>query len=209
MRSLLRPPTAATVVGLKHAEAMTVMRLGSPILSPGRAQLRHMAMFAAWKDEDAIDRFLESSPLGDGWHVRLEFLRRWGKVSELDGLLPEPPDHDLDEPVVAVTLARLKLLQVPRFIKWGKPVEELVRDHPATTLALAAARPPRTVSTFSIWRTARDMEGMVHGTSDVTAPTRHSDAMVERRRKDFHFEFTTLRYRCLGEWRGNSAFVPS
>jgi hypothetical protein len=110
-----------------------------------------------------------------------------------------------------VTLARLRLPQVPRFIRWGKPVEELVRDHPGTTLALAAMRPPRTVSTFSVWRSQREMTDMVGGHGSVPGAERHARAMVERDRKDFHFEFTTLRFRALGEqgaWEGRSDIVP-
>src|SRR5687767_4318613 len=151
--ALRRPPTTFSVPGLRHAECMTVMKLGSPILSPARMQLRQLAIFASWENECAIDDFLMDTELGRtfalGWHVRLEFLRRWGHISEFDDLPARTGEVDPTTPVVAVTLARLKLSQVQRFIRWGKPVEELVRDHPGTTLALAAMRPPRTVSTFS------------------------------------------------------------
>jgi hypothetical protein len=114
--------------------------------------------------------------------------------------------------VVAVTLARMKLPQVPRFIRWGKPVEELVRDHPGATLALAAMRLPRTVSTFSVWTSLREMVAMVHGRSAVPRPERHAAAMVERQRQDFHFEFTTLRFRPIaeyGRWQGRTQIVPA
>ena len=210
----LRPPTPRTVPGLKHAECMMPMKLGASIFSPGRWQIRRLAMFTAWQSEAAIDDFLANTALGRtlaaGWHVRLRFLRRWGHVAALDGLPRTVDKTDLDAPVVAVTLARLKLLQVPRFIRWGKPVECLVRDHPGTTLAMAATR-WRTISTFTIWHSARDMTDMVHGRSDVPAPDRHATAMVERSRKDFHLEFTTLRYECIsehGQWEGRSAIVP-
>jgi hypothetical protein len=113
--------------------------------------------------------------------------------------------------VVAVTVARMRLLEVPRFLRWGKPVERQVRDHPGTTLALAAFRPPHTISTFSVWRTVREMEGMVHGRSGAPADRRHADAMVERRRRDFHHEFATFRFRPLAEhgtWEGRTGIVP-
>lgn len=192
------------------------MELGSPLVSPRRAQLRHLAVFASWDDEDAIDRHLGSSDLGRvheaGWHVRLDFLRRWGHVTEFDGLPTSTAEPDPDAPAVAVTLARMKLPQLPRFIKWGRPVEQLVRDHPGTRLALAAAHPLRTVSTFSVWETQRDMADMVSGHGDIADPRRHAAAMVERSRKDFHFEFTTLRFRALsehGRWKGRSGIVPT
>ena len=113
--------------------------------------------------------------------------------------------------MVAVTVARMLLPEVPRFLRWGRPVERQVRDHPGTTLALAAFRPPRTISTFSVWRTVREMEEMVHGRSGGHADRRHADAMVERRRRDFHHEFATFRFRPLAEhgtWEGRTGIVP-
>ena len=213
--ALLHPPTTDDVHGLRHAECMTVMTLGSHILSPARMQLRHLAIFASWEDSRALDHFLTDTDLGRtlalGWHVRLEFVRRWGRVSEFDDLPETAFEMAPTEPVVAVTLARLRLTEVPRFIRWGKPVEELVRDHPGTTLALAAIRPPRTVSTFSVWRSQSQMIDMVRGQDSFPGATRHAAAMVERDRKDFHYEFTTLRFRALAEhgtWEGRSNIVP-
>jgi len=178
-------------------------------------QLRNLAVFAAWESNEALDAFLADTKLGrtlsEGWHVRLEFLRRWGQFSELDDLPPNVEDTDPNQPVIAVTLARLKLPQISRFIRWGKPVEELVRDHPGTTLALAAIRPPRTFSTFSVWRSQREMTDMVHGTDSSPGADRHAKAMVERDRKDFHYKFTTLRFRAIaehGKWSGRSDIVP-
>lgn len=215
LSAFLRPPHKRSVHGLKHSECMTKMTLGAPIVSPARMQLQNLAMFAAWEDETALDQFLNETQLGRvfsaGWHVRLEFMRRWGHISEFDGLAESVGDQDPTAPVVAVTLARMKLPQVPRFIHWGKPVEKLVRDHPGVTLAAAAMRLPRTVSTFSIWKSQQDMVDMVRGHSAVPKPRRHADAMIERNRKDFHFEFTTLRFKPLGEygeWEGRTGFVP-
>lgn len=192
-----------------------VMRLGSPVMSPARFQVRNVAMFAAWESEAAIDSFLRESALGtsvaQGWHVRLDFMRRWGTIAEIPDLPTEVGHQDPDRPVVAVTLARLKHSQIPRFIRWGKPVERLVRDHPGATLALAAMHPMRTVSTFSVWDSQQQMTDMVRGHSEVPEPARHIDAMSERSRKDFHYEFTTLRFRCRseqGEWRGRRDIVP-
>jgi hypothetical protein len=178
-------------------------------------QLRNLAVFASWDDEHAIDRFLIDHSLGralaTGWHVRMEFLRRWGRVSGFDDLPANVGHEDAAAPVVAVTLARMKLPEVPRFISWGRPVEELVRDHPATTLALAAMRPPHTVSTFSVWRSLREMTDMVRGRDSVPGAHRHAAAMVERNRRDFHHQFTTLRFRPLaehGSWGGRTDIVP-
>jgi hypothetical protein len=210
-----RPPSTISVAGLRHAECMAAMTLGSPILSPARMQLRNLAVFAFWESEKALDAFLAGTKLGRtlsaGWHVRLKFLRQWGHFSELGDLPANTGDVDPTQPVVAVTLARLKLPQLGRFIRWGKPVEELVRDDPGATLALAAFRPPRTFSTFTVWRSQRQMTDMVHGKGSLLGADRHARAMVERNRKDFHYQFTTLRFRAIsehGEWEGRRDIVP-
>lgn len=212
---VLARPLPATIPGLDHAECLALMRLGAPVVSIDRLQLRRLAVFAQWQDDAAVEGFLADHPLGRhlarGWHVRLEFLRRWSSLAALPGLPARAGTWEADEPVVAVTVARMRLPEVPRFLRWGRPVERLVRDHPATTLALAAIRPPRTISTFSVWRTVREMEEMVHGRSAVAQPERHSAAMVERRRRDFHHEFATYRFRPLSEhgcWDGRAGIVP-
>ena len=52
---------------------------------------------------------------------------------------------------------------------------------------------------------------MAHGRSGAEQPRRHADAMVERERRDFHHEFTTLRFHPLaehGSWEGRTGIVP-
>lgn len=214
-RTLVRPPTSSTAPGLDHAECLALMRLGAPTVSPDRMQLSRLAMFAQWRDEAAVEGFLADDPFGRrlaaGWHVRLEFLRRWSSLAALPDLPPRAGSWGQEEPVVAVTVARMRLPEVPRFLRWGKPVERLVRDHPGTTLALAAARPPRTIATFSVWRTVREMEDMVRGRSSVPGAERHAAAMAARERRDFHHEFATYRFRPLSEhgaWQGRTRIVP-
>lgn len=202
------------VNGLIHAETMTVMKLGSPMYFPSRFFSRKLVFFAQWEHEKAIDDFLESDPFGKelagGWHVRLDFIRQWGTISGF-----EIPDIEekiaASDPVVAVTIARMKYLEIPRFIKWGRPVEKLVRDHSGTTLSLASVRYPNVVSTFSIWKAQQEMTDMVRGHSQMPRPERHADAMKEMDRKNFHFEFTTLRFKPISEsgtWNNIADFIP-
>lgn len=209
---LLRPPKAP---GLRHIEVLAGMQLGAAVVSPHRMQITRMAVFAEWEDESALVEFLARHPFGrtlnKGWHVRLEFVRRWGEVRELTKWPDVAGRLKLDEPVVAVTLAHMRLTQLPRFIHWGRPVERQIRDHPEATLAMAAIRLPRTVSTFSIWTSTRAMTGMVFGRDNGEHARRHVEAMTERERRDFHHEFTTLRFRPLsehGSWDGRSNHVP-
>ena len=212
----ISPLKTNSIQGLIHAEGMTVMTLGSPLLSSKRILVRQQAFFAQWEQESALDHFLSHHRIGKqlarGWHCRLRFIRQWGSFHgfKIPGNMPEP--EMIDGTVVAVTIARMKFLQIPRFINWGRPVEKLVRDHPATSLALASIKLPNTVSTFSVWNSLKDMTDMVRGHSSVPQPHRHIDAMKERERKDFHYEFTTLRFAPLaeyGEWNGRSNIIPS
>ncbi len=215
-KAMLFPLKPKNISGLIHAESMISMTLGSPVFSPSRMLVRQMVLFAQWENEQAVDQFLAQHHLGrklaKGWHTRLKFMRQWGKVSAFE-ISDETLEYEnLNTPVVAVTIARMKLLQVPRFIRWGRPVEKLVRDHPGTTFSLASIRLPQTVSTFSIWKSQKEMTDMVHGHSAVPQPKRHINAMKERERKDFHFEFTTLRFKPVseyGKWNGKKNMIPN
>ena len=191
------------------------MTLGTPIVSWARMQIGKIAFFAHWDNELALDTFLQQHAFGvllkQGWHVRMQLLYQWGTVSELQGLKLQG-EHDDAMPIVSVTLARLKLSQTVRFTHWGKPVERFVRDHPGNTLALAAYRPFNTLSTFTLWRTQKEMKDMVFGNTANGYKNAHSLAMKERVRKDFHHEFTTLRFRAIaeqGQWQGQQNWVPA
>jgi hypothetical protein len=207
--TLMRPPNQTTVEGLQHAECLVLMRFGAPIVSTARLQLRRFAMFAQWDDECALDSFLDIYPFGRrlaaGWHIRLQYLRRFGAVAALGDLPEKAGDWDLHEPIVAFTLARMKLRELPRFLRWGRPVERLIAGHPAAVFSTGAQRPPNTISTFSIWRTVREMTEMVHGRGDMPNAHVHQTAMAEQRRSDFHHESTFMRFRPLSEhglWQG-------
>jgi len=216
IKGLFSAPIKRNTKGLIHSEYMTAMTLGSPIISSSRFLIKQVAIFAQWENEEALENYLKKEKLGKllntGWHVRLEFMREWGKISGFK--IPEQKatlESELS-PVVAVTIARMKPLAIPRFLHWGRPVEKLVRDHEGTLLSLASVRFPNTVSTFSIWKTEEEMTNMVHGHSAMPKPKRHSDAMKERERKDFHFEFTTLRFKPIsefGSWKGKENYIPN
>lgn len=205
--------SSSKVEGMVHSETMNVMTLGAPLFSLKRILIREYALFAQWNDENALENFLNQDRIGKlfnkGWHVRMKFVRKWGDISGFD--IPKTLHEDkVDGAVVAVTIARMKPSQIPRFIRWGRPVEKLVRDHPGAVLSLASIRFPNTVSTFSIWPNHEDMIAMVNGHSKMPNPTRHFDAMKERDRKDFHFEFTTLRFKPLaeyGNWKEKSNYT--
>lgn len=197
---LLSSRSLRDVAGLRHAECLLPMSMGYGVANPGRYHLRLLALFAFWEDEASLDRFLEAPPYRifkqPAWHIRLRFYRRWGRYAGLDDATPYTEVANPTGPVVAVTVARLKLTETLRFARWGKPVEALVRDHPGMTRATVAFRPLRTFSTFSIWKSEQDMLDMVRGRAGGAD---HREAMTERVRKDFHHQFTTMRFVPLSE----------
>lgn len=211
---ILFPLKPGQINGLIHSETMSAMVLGSPVFSATRFFNREIVVFAQWESEEKIDEFLHShkrgKQLAKGWHLRLEFLRQWGKISGFE-LPPGIETTDENQAVVAVTIARMKYTQIPRFLRWGRPVEKQVRDDTGTTLSLASIRYPNVISTFSIWKTQKEMTDMVFGRSKTPEPKRHINAMKERNRKDFHFEFTTLRFKPISEhgtWKNENHYLP-
>lgn len=214
LRIMIFPIDSKQINGLIHAETMSAMILGSSVFSISRIFSREIVVFAQWKNKDYLNEFLQTNKKGKqiakGWHIRLEYLRQWGKISGF-----QIPNLEIgienEKPVVAVTIARMKYSQIPRFLRWGRPVEKQVRDNSGTTLSLASIRYPNIISTFSIWKTQKEMTDMVQGHSTMPQPKRHINAMKERNRKDFHFEFTTLRFRPIAEYgeRNNSQnYIP-
>ena len=205
VRLMLFPVRARDIKGLVYAETMSAMVLGSPVYSMSRFFSRQIVVFAQWENEHELNAFLQENAIGKqiskGWHIRLKFVRQWGAISGFK--IPENDSEVVDEntPVVAVTIARMRYTQIPRFLRWGRPVEKQVRDNTESKMSLASIRYPNTISTFSIWNTKKAMTAMVHGHSQMPDPKRHHNAMKERERKDFHFEFTTLRFLSLGEYK--------
>ena len=188
------------VAGLRHAECLLPMRMGHAVTRPGRYHFGALALFAFWENEDALDAFLQAPPYpvfaDNAWHLRLRFYRRWGTYTGFDEATPY--EVTPEGPVVGITVARLRLQETFRFARWGKPVEKQVRDHPGVTKAAVAFRPFNTFSTFSVWRSEEEMLGMVRGRRQLDGKS-HVNAMVERGRRPFHSQFTTMRFIPLAE----------
>lgn len=211
---LLSSRSLRHVPGLRHAECLLQMRMGQAVSSPSRYGWNSLVLFAYWKSESDLERFLAAPPYKvfeqPAWHMRMRFYRRWGSFTGLEGATMFT-EQSPDGPVAAVTLARLKLTQTLRFARVGRPVESQVRDHPGLLHGAVAFRPLNRFSTFTVWESEAAMRDMVRGTHG-TDGTQHRDAMVERARKPFHHEFTTMRFVPLsehGQWPGRKRLSAS
>lgn len=212
---LLSSRALRRVPGLRHSECLLHMNMGHAVSSPGRYRWNSLVLFAFWEDEEDLDRFLDAPPYEvferPAWHMRMRFYRRWGSFTGLEDAELYTEYSEPEGPVAAVTLARLRLSQTLRFARMGKPVEAQVRDHPGLIRGAVAFRPLNKFSTFSVWESEEAMRDMVRGKHAKADGTHHRDAMIERARKPFHHEFTTMRFIPLsehGEWPGRPRLLP-
>jgi hypothetical protein len=199
--ALRRSPRPDSVAGLRYAETTITAEQGGGLpLHAGR-----FGLIAAWDDDRALDDFARSDhPLAGllvaGWHVRLEPLRVSGAWPALPGL----PDRQLPvedgEPVVALTLGRPRLTRIRPFLRSAAPAEREVVAAPGLLASIGLARPPRLVSTFSLWRSNEAMREYAYR-NDGT----HMAAVRADRERPFHHESAFIRfrpYRSEGEWEG-------
>src|SRR6266576_3151965 len=162
---LRRTPDPARVPGLRYAETVLAAPLGGGLLP--RPQPGRVGLIAAWDDDAALDGFVAghhpvARGLADGWRVRLEPLRTsgaWPALPELDGRVVPVDD---DEPVAVLTLGRLRLARVLPFLRTSAAAEAQAVGDPAVTFSTGLARPPRLVSTFSLWCSAGEMRAYAY-----------------------------------------------
>jgi hypothetical protein len=200
--ALRRQPGPDSVAGLRYAQTtITARQGGSGVpLYPGR-----FAMIAAWDDDGALDDFVRgdhrlAGPLAAGWHVRLEPLRVSGAWPAMPGLPNRQLPVEDAEPVAALTLGRPRLMRLRPFLRSAGPAEEEVVAAPGLLASIGLARPPRLVSTFSLWRSAAAMRDYSYREGGA-----HMAAVRTDRERPFHHESAFVRfrpYRSEGEWEG-------
>lgn len=169
-----------------------------PRPDPGR-----LALFAVWHDDAALERFLAEDPLAQliarGRYVRLVPLRVSGAWSGLPELVAGEHVVGDDEPVAVLTYGRLKPHRAPAFLRTSARAEADVVADPALVFGTGLARPPRLVSTFSLWRSAGAMRDFAYRGAG------HTGALHAVAQRDFHSESTFLRFRpyaASGAWEG-------
>ncbi|HEY1449372.1 MAG TPA: hypothetical protein VGF47_00360 [Solirubrobacteraceae bacterium] len=204
-RLLRRTPTTKDAAGLRYAALMTTAPISERLLprpDPGR-----IALFAAWEEDTALDRFLADHPLAaalrGGWHTRLRATHTFGAWPPLAGLLGEEPPMRDDEPAAALTIGRLRLSQAPRFFKASAAAERLAVSDPAMLRGTGLACPPALVATFSLWQTTKAMRAYAGG----TAGAEHRDAVKAHAERPFHHASAFIRFRpygAEGEWSGEN-----
>lgn len=198
---LRRAPRVGATPGLVYADLLLAARLSAaflPRLHPGR-----VALFAVWRDDEALDGFLADDPLARafvaGRAVRLRPLRVSGSWTGLPDLIDAERSAAPDGPVAVLTYGRLKLHRATAFLRTSARAEADAVGHPGMLSATGLARPPRLVSTFSLWSSVAAMDDYAHHGAG------HAGALRANAERDFHHEsiFIRLRpYAIAGDWDG-------
>jgi hypothetical protein len=159
--------------------------------------LGRAALVAFWDDDDALDRFLSGNPtaaaFSQGWHIRLDPLRAHGTWPGLPEETPSARKVDHDGPAAVLTLGRLRLTQLPRFLRASNRAENRVVGAPGLIWATGMARPPF-VSTCSLWESTDALSDYAYGSVDPA----HPDAIAAGRAKPFHHQEAFIRFRPYG-----------
>ena len=200
---LHHPPQPSVVPGLRYAKTTITAPLSDRLLPSPR--LKPVAMIAAWDSDEAFEAFSADHPLSEqlaaGWQVRLQPLHVYGEWPGLSGL----PEGEIkvgdEEPVAALTLGRPRLSRLPAFLKASARAEAEAIANPNILAQIGLARPPRLVSTFSLWRNVETMRAYARGSRDGAHPA----ATKIDRANPFHHESAFIRFRpyaSRGNWDG-------
>ena len=188
LRALLRRPTPKQVAGLRWANVAAL----APLATTRPPRLDRAALLAFWDDEDAANRFAETSPIGrrfsDGFRATLQPLRAYGSWPGLPDDLPRTRAVPHDGPVVVLTLGRLRLSQTVRFFRTSRPAEKAAMEADGMLWATAAARPPF-VATISMWESSQATAAYAYAQQQP-----HNNAIAAQQRKDFHRQSAFVRF---------------
>ena len=153
----------------------------------------------------AFDAFLAEHPLArrlsSGWQVRLQPLHVYGSWPEMPGLPSEEIEVGDEEPVAVLTLGRLRLRRLGPSCTRAPPPRARRSPTRQCSRSTGLARPPRLVSTFSLWRDVGAMREYAGGHRDGAHPA----ATRAHRQRSFHHESAFIRFRpyaSQGEWDG-------
>jgi hypothetical protein len=152
------------------------------------------ALVAFWDDDDALDRFLAddlaAASLVHGWHVRLQPLRAFGSWPGLPADVPRARKVEHDGPAAVITLGRLRMTQLVRFLRTSHEAESRILGAPGVIWATGMARPPL-VATCSLWESTDALSAYAYGPTDPA----HPGAISADRAKPFHHQSAFIRFR--------------
>ena len=182
--------------GLAAADlALAVPLCGSPITPRAGGRL---GLIAFWSDDHGAERFREDHPLGralkDGWHAVLEPLRITGSWPGLAPEVPHASPAASDDPVVGLTLTRVRPSRAVSFLRMSAPAQREALASPGLIWGTNLVDPGRRVAgTCSLWRSQDALTTYVHGSRRSS----HRTAVAEDRRRPIFEQAAFLRLRVV------------
>lgn len=151
--------------------------------SPRDADPAHWALLATWDSVEQARAFERESRTHNAWrNLRQETLRaelqplssrgRWSGREPFGDPTPTRPDPD--QPVAALTRARIRTAKTATFWRAVPPVSASLHGTPGLRLALGVGEAPVGLQgTFSLWDSAHDLVAFAHrGAAHQQAITR-------------------------------------
>jgi hypothetical protein len=156
--------------GLVFAKAMPFIGSGaSSGFGGGVPALRRQVLLTAWRQEDDFEGFL-GQPLAQ--RLAAEARHSWWSLFEVASTrgshygstpLASRGDSVADGPFAALTLGRVRLRSLPRFLREGARLGSFIREAPGLVSAVSAGWPPTGNCTISIWDSEQHMLRFAYG----------------------------------------------
>lgn len=123
---------------------------------------RRSALFAVWRDEAALDRFLTTDPIArrwdgdeEAWHIRMRLLGGhgcWGDLDISELGRPDSGDHARLAPVAVLTRATIRPSATVRFTRASRSFGGATARAPGNLAVVGIGeRPVGRLGTFSLW----------------------------------------------------------
>jgi hypothetical protein len=151
-----------------------------------------------WEDDRAVDRFMGDAPLVAHWrarakeayHLRMRPVRTHGAWHGADPLGGASASVRDDDPVAVLTYGALRYRNVARFFRWNARAVREMRAQGGALATLGLLGLPRSVITFSIWRSFLDMRAFAYGSGSPN----HQTAMRLMHAQQWHREWLFARF---------------
>ncbi len=194
--------------GLVFAKALPFIGSGASAgFGGGVPALGRQVLLTAWRGEADFDRFLEqplvqhlASGAGSWWSL---FDVASTRGSHYGSRPLSSRATVADGPFAAITLGRVRLRSLPRFLREGARLGPFTREAPGLVSAVSAGWPPTGNCTISIWESEQHMLSFAFGDVEGHGDTVRRDPPILVEQLN-----ARLRVRHLGGSWGSGTMHP-